>query len=192
MTAIENALVATQKVLVALLMAVAFVCLVVMVPVRYFDLPVPDLGEVSIAAIATLAFLCIGLLVRTGGHIAIEVADLVRPRRAKFVIRQLTNIGILLFVGVFGIQAYALLSSALRSGESSIALHIPLAIPMTALVVGLVLAAFHTLMNVTRDIRILRDPNGTFPSSVDAPSEAATDAAEDKTAAEDSEGGDRA
>lgn len=191
MTTLENALVAMQKVLVALLMAIAFVCLVVMVPVRYFDLPVPDLGEISIAAIATLAFLCIGLLVRTGGHIAIEVADLVRPRRAKFVIRQLTNIGILLFVCVFGVQAYALLSSALRSGESSIALHIPLAIPMTALVVGLVLAAFHTLMNVTRDIRILRDPNGAFPSSVDAPSEAAAEAAENE-AAQDTEGGDRA
>lgn len=186
MTTLENALVAMQKVLVALLMAIAFVCLVVMVPVRYFDLPVPDLGEISIAAIATLAFLCIGLLVRTGGHIAIEVADLVRPRRAKFVIRQLTNIGILLFVGVFGVQAYSLLSSALRSGESSIALHIPLAIPMTALVVGLVLAAFHTLMNVMRDVRILRDPNGAFPSSVDAPSEAAAEAAQD------TEGGDRA
>jgi len=186
MTSLENALVATQKVLVTLLMAIAFVCLVAMVPVRYFDLPVPDLGEVSIAAIATLAFLCIGLLVRTGGHIAIEVADLVRQRRAKFVIRQLTNIGILLFVGVFGVQAFGLLSSALRSGESSIALHIPLAIPMTALVVGLVLAAFHTVMNVSRDIRILRDPNGVFASSVDAPSEAAAEAAED------AEGGDRA
>lgn len=186
MTSIENVLVAVQKVMVGLLMAVAFVCLVVMVPVRYFDLPVPDLGEVSIAAIATLAFLCIGLLVRTGGHIAIEVADLVRARRAKFVIRQLTNVGILLFVGIFGVQAYALLGSSLRSGESSIALHIPLAIPMTALVVGLVLAAFHTLMNVTRDIRIMRDPSGVFVSSVDAPTEAAAEAAED------TEGGDRA
>lgn len=186
MTSVENVLVAIQKVLVTVLMAIAFACLVAMVPVRYFDLPVPDLGEVSIAAIATLAFLCIGLLVRTGGHIAIEVADLVRPRRAKFIIRQLTNVGILLFVGVFGIQAYGLLASALRSGESSIALHIPLAIPMTALVVGLILAAFHTVMNATRDVRIMRDPKGVFPSSVDAPSEAATEAAEA------AEGGDRA
>lgn len=185
MTSIENVLVAIQKVLVGLLMAIAFVGLVIMVPVRYFDLPVPDLGEVSIAAIATLAFLCIGLLVRTGGHIAIEVADLVRARRVKFIIRQLTNIGILLFVGVFGVQAYALLSSSLRSGESSIALHIPLAIPMAALVAGLILAAFHTVMNLTRDVQVMRDPNGVFPSSVDAPSEAAADAAE-------AEGGDRA
>lgn len=185
MTSIENVLVTVQQVLVGLLMAVAFVCLVIMVPVRYFDLPLPDLSEMSIASIASLAFLCIGLLVRTGGHIAIEVADLVRARRVKFVIRQLTNIGILLFVGVFGVQAYALLASALESGESSIALHIPLAIPMGALVVGLVLAVFHTAMNVTRDVRVMRDPNGVFPSSVDAPSEAAAEAAE-------AEGGDRA
>lgn len=180
MTSLENALVAAQKVAVAALMAIAFVCLVAMVPVRYFDLPVPDLGEVSIAAIVTLAFLCIGLLVRTGGHIAIEVADLVRSRRVKFAIRQLSNVGILAFVAVFGVQAQSLLASALRSGESSIALSIPLAIPMTALVVGLVLAAFHTVMNVVRDVRVMRDPAGTFPSSTDAPVEAATIAASDE------------
>jgi len=164
MTSIENALVAVQKVLVTVLMAAAFIALVVMVPVRYFDLPVPDLSEVSIAGIVTLTFLCIGLLVRTGDHIAIEVADLVRERRAKFAIRQLTNLGILLFVVVFGIQAYGLLAGVLRSGESSVALHIPHAVPFTALVIGLALAAFHTAMNAARDIRILRDPNATFGS----------------------------
>lgn len=186
MTSVENVLVTIQKVVVALLMAVAFVGLVVMVPVRYFDLPAPDLSEVSIAAIVTLTFLCIGLLVRTGGHIAIEVADLVRPRRVKFVVRQLANVGILLFVGVFGVQAYALLGAALRSGESSIALHIPLAIPMSALVVGLLLAAFHTVMNVMRDMHTLRDPNGVFASSLGAPSNTSAEVAED------AEGGDRA
>jgi TRAP-type C4-dicarboxylate transport system permease small subunit len=130
--------------------------------VRYFDLPMPDLGEASIACIVSLTFLCIGLLVRTGGHIAIEVSDLVRERRVKFAVRQLANLGILLFVATFGVQAYNLLASALRSGEASIALRIPLAVPFAALVIGLVLAAFHTLMNVVRDVRVLRAPGAVF------------------------------
>ena len=162
MTKVENALFAVQKVLVGVLMALAFVALVVMVPVRYFDLPLPDLSEASIAAVASLTFLCIGLLVRTGGHIAIEVAELLPSRPARFAVRQLANIGILLFVAVFGLQAQSLLAGAFRSGEASIAMGIPLTVPFTALVVGLVMAAFHTAMNVARDIRVMRTPDGEF------------------------------
>ncbi len=162
MTAIENVVLAVQRVLIGLLMAIAFAALVVMVPARYFDWPLPDLTEASIAAIACLTFLCVGLLVRTGDHIAIEVAALVPSRIARFIVRQLTNVGILLFVVVFGTQAVGLLESALASHEASIALRIPLAVPYTALAVGLVTAAFHTVMNVVRDIRVLRDPDATF------------------------------
>lgn len=162
MTMLENALFVAQKVLVALLMAVAFVGLVVMVPVRYFDLPVPDISEASIAAVASMTFLCVGLLVRTGGHIAIEVAALVPSRVARFVVRQLANIGILLFVVVFGVQAQSLLTAAIRSGEASIALGIPLAMPFTALVLGLIMAAFHTVMNAVRDVSVMRTRDGEF------------------------------
>lgn len=162
MTKLENLLFAVQKAIAGLLMAVAFIGLVIAVPVRYFDLRLPDMSEASVAAIACLTFLCVGLLVRTGGHIAIEVSASLPGKRVRFAARQLANAGVLLFVVVFGKQAVDLLASALRSHEASIALHIPLAAPYTALIVGIVLAAFHTAMNVFRDIRALRSADAEF------------------------------
>lgn len=162
MFTLEKSIVAGEKLAVMLAMMIAFLVVAIMVPKRYFNLPIPDLSELAITAIAVLTFLCIGLLVRTGGHIAIEVAALAKSRRLKFALRQVMNVGILLFVGTFGVQAFKMLESAINSGEATVALNIPMTVPFGALITGLVLAAFHTVMNFTRDVEVLRTPGAEF------------------------------
>jgi TRAP-type C4-dicarboxylate transport system permease small subunit len=162
MFTLEKSLVAGEKLAVMLAMMIAFLVVAVMVPTRYFNLPLPDLSELAITAIAVLTFLCIGLLVRTGGHIAIEVAALASSRRLKFILRQVANVGILLFVATFGVQAFKMLESAISGGEVTIALNIPLTVPFGALIIGLIFAAFHTVMNFARDVMVLRTPGADF------------------------------
>lgn len=162
MFSLERSLVAGEKLVVTLLMALAFLAVVVMIPVRYLGLVFPDLSEVSLMTIATLTFLCIGLLVHTGGHISIEVAGLVKSKVAQFTFRQIANLGILVFVVLFGIQAFKLLQSVIGNGGTTLVLHIPLVIPFGALIVGLLLAAFHAVMNCARDLKVLRDADADF------------------------------
>jgi TRAP-type C4-dicarboxylate transport system, small permease component len=100
--------------------------------------------------------------VRTGGHISIEVAALAKSQRLRFILRQIANVGILLFVVLFGIQAFKLLSAAMTGAWVSSEMSIPLSVPFGAMVIGLLFATFHTLMNLVRDLRVLRTPGAEF------------------------------
>ncbi|HJX79312.1 TRAP transporter small permease [Glutamicibacter sp.] len=162
MFTLEKSLVAGEKLVVTLLMIMAFAVIAFMVPVRYFNWQIPDLSEVAMYSIASLTFLCIGLLVRTGGHISIEVAALAKSQRLRFILRQIANVGILLFVVLFGIQAFKLLSAAMTGAWVSSEMSIPLSVPFGAMVIGLLFATFHTLMNLVRDLRVLRTPGAEF------------------------------
>lgn len=162
MFTLENYIVAGEKLALTIAMMVAFVAVTLMVPARYFNLRLPDLNELGTTSVVIVAFLCIGLLVRTGGHISIEVTSLLKSQRMRFIFRQIANVGILLFVGTFGVQALKLLESAISSGEATLGMNIPLVFPFGALVVGLILAAFHTLMNCARDLKVLRSPGAEF------------------------------
>lgn len=160
--AVERILVSIQRVLVTILLMVTFVLVAIQVAVRYFRLPLPDTSEVSLVAVAMLAFICIGLLVYTGGHISIEVVSLLPSKKLQFILRQVAGVGVLVFVVVYGAQAWRLFQFSLSSGESTLALRFPLAVPFACLVVGVVLAGFHTVMNAIRDVKTLLTPDAEF------------------------------
>jgi hypothetical protein len=57
MFTLEKSLVAGEKLVVTLLMIMAFAVIAFMVPVRYFNWQIPDLSEVAMYSIASLTFL---------------------------------------------------------------------------------------------------------------------------------------
>lgn len=171
MKSVELGILKVEQVLVTLLIAVTFLSVVLQVFVRFFKLPVPDSSDLSLIAIASMTFLCIGMLCYRAGHISVEVTNLLTSKKALFAVRMAAYLGVLAFVAIFGGFAMTLLSHSISSGEATVQMRIPMSVPYAALMAGLVLAAFHTCMNIWRDIVTLRDPDGEFDRAGDAEAE---------------------
>ncbi len=95
-----------------------------------------------------MTFIGSGLLVYTKGHISIEFSTLFNSKKVDFVVAVLTNIFMIVIAGVILNIGYSLLVYALESGEATMALRIPMAIPFSSLVIGLVLMLIHTIGNL--------------------------------------------
>lgn len=171
---LENGLLKLERVLVTLLIAVTFLTVVLQVIVRFFKLSIGDSSDLSLVSIAVMTFLCVGLLTHKGGHISIEVTNLLKSKRSLFFARTFTNVGILLFVVVFGIQAFKMLLFSISSGEATMQMRIPMVLPFGALVFGLVSAAFHAFMNFKRDLATYQDADAEFEVLSDVELEDAT------------------
>lgn len=159
---VEAGIVRIEKIVLGSLLAITFVLVCVQVVGRYFDLDIPDVAEASLVAIAMMTFLAIGLLTFTRDHISVDLNSLITSKTAKFVARQAAALGIFAFVAIFGFLALDLLRYALSSGEATVTMRIPMWLPFGTLVIGLVLAAFHSVMNVIRDVRVLRSEDLEF------------------------------
>lgn len=144
----EKVLSQIEKVVVTLMMVIMFITVCMQVVARFFNLKIPDTSDISLVAFAVMTFIGSGLLVYTKGHISIEVGTLFNSKKVDFIFSLLTNIFMLVFAGVVLNIGYSLLVYALESGEATMALRIPMAVPFSSLVIGLVLMLIHTIGNL--------------------------------------------
>jgi TRAP-type transport system small permease protein len=142
---IEKVIFQVEKAVITLMMATMFLTVVLQVIVRFFNLPIPDTSDISLVAFAVMTFIGAGLLVYQKGHITIEVNTLIKSKKVVFIFDVLSNIAMLVIVSIILSLGYSLLTFALESREATMALRIPLAIPFSALVIGLVLMLIHTI-----------------------------------------------
>ncbi|QOY36627.1 TRAP transporter small permease [Anaerobacillus isosaccharinicus] len=144
----ENILFQVERVIVTLMMATMFVTVFLQVVTRFFNLRIPDTTDISLVAFAVMTFIGAGLLVYTKGHITIEVSTLIKSKKIVFVFELLTHISLLVIIAVILNMGYSLLAFSIDSREATMALRIPMAIPFSALVIGLVLMLIHTIGNI--------------------------------------------
>ena len=142
---LEKVLYKIEKVIITLMMTIMFITVFLQVVARFFNLPIPDTTDISLVSFAVMTFIGAGLLVYKKGHITIEVSKLIKSKKIVFIFDLLTNIAMLIFIGVFLNIGWSLLSFSLRSGEATMALRIPMAIPFSAIVIGVVLMLIHTI-----------------------------------------------
>lgn len=142
---VEMVLFHIEKVVITLMMVVMFLTVVLQVIVRFFNLPIPDTSDISLVAFAVMTFIGAGLLVHQKGHITIEVSTLIKSKKIVFIFDVLANIAMLVIVSIILNLGYSLLSFSLESREATMALRIPMAIPFSALVIGLVFMLIHTI-----------------------------------------------
>jgi TRAP-type C4-dicarboxylate transport system permease small subunit len=134
-----------EKAIITLMMVLMFICVSLQVITRFFNLPIPDTSDISLVAFAVMTFIGAGLLVYTKGHITLEVSTLIKSKKIVFIFELLTNISLLIIIGVLLNIGFSLLTFALEGREATMALRIPMAIPFSALVIGLVLMTVHTI-----------------------------------------------
>ncbi|WP_160058333.1 TRAP transporter small permease [Alkalicoccus saliphilus] len=145
---LEKNLSKLEKILVTLMMMIMFVSVFIQVLSRFFNLPIPDTSDISLVSFAMMTFFGTGLLVYTKGHILIEITSLIKSQKIVFIFDVLSNIAMLIIGAILLNIGFALLMYFFENREATMALRIPLAVPFTSLVIGLVLMLVHTIGNL--------------------------------------------
>jgi len=131
--------------LVAMLVGISF-----SVAVRYFNLPLPDTGEIAIFAMAPLTFIGAAMCTYTGAHIAVDVIQQVRWPLVRRAGRVVTALAMIVFGAVYCWTALDFFQTALSSGERGLDLGIPISIPTFFFPLGMGLVVLHAVAELIR------------------------------------------
>jgi TRAP-type C4-dicarboxylate transport system permease small subunit len=122
----------------------------VSVAVRYFNLHLPDTGEIAIFAMAPLTFVGAAMCTYTGTHIAVDVIHQVRNAWVRRVGRLAAALAMIVFGAVYFHTALAFFRAALSSGERGLDLGLPVAIPAFFFPLGMALVVLHAVAELIR------------------------------------------
>ena len=131
--------------LAAMLVGISF-----SVAVRYFNLHLPDTGEIAIFAMAPFTFVGAALCTYSGAHIAVDVIQQVKKPWIRRVGRVITALAMIVFGAVYYWTAQEFFHSALTSGERGLDLGIPVAIPTFFFPLGMALVVLHAAAELIR------------------------------------------
>lgn len=140
---IENFL-CSLSLMVMLLMIFLSVC------VRYFNLPLPNVSEWALVAMAPLTFVGAAMCTKLGQHIAVDFVHQSRSMTLRKCAHLLVSLLLLLFSGIYTWLGLMLLDDAISSGETMIDLGTPVAIPVFCYFLGMLLMSIHALCQLIR------------------------------------------
>lgn len=122
----------------------------VSVAVRYFNLHLPDTGEIAIFAMAPLTFVGAAMCTYTGTHIAVDVIHQVRNAWVRRVGRLAAALAMIVFGAVYFYTAQEFFRAALSSGERGLELGTPVAVPTFFFPLGMALVVLHAVAELIR------------------------------------------
>lgn len=141
----ENVLFIIEKTVVMIAFALIFVTVVLQVFQRFLKLPIPDTTDLSVVSHAVFAFISVGMLFWTGGHITIEVHKMIKNKNLLFMIEMVMYGISLVFAGTFIYLGWDLFSYAFEGGSATMAMRIPLWIPYGSMLIGLILMVINVI-----------------------------------------------
>lgn len=131
--------------LLAMLLAV-----IVSVLARYFNLPIPDMSEIAIFAMAPLTFVGAAMCTYTGTHISIDIIQHVQSRHVRRLGRVIVALAMIVFGAVYFTTALDFFQGAMLFGERGLGLGIPLTIPTFFFPLGMALVLLHAVAELFR------------------------------------------
>lgn len=120
------------------------------VAARYFNLHLPDMGEIAIFAMAPLTFVGAAMCTYTGTHIAVDVIHQVKNTWTRRVARVVTALAMIVFGAVYFWTALGFFQAALDSGERGLDLGTPVAVPTFFFPLGMALVVLHAVAELIR------------------------------------------
>lgn len=147
---LEDNLAALEKRVAAVSLVVMILAILVTIVARFFNLPIPSLGEYALVAMSPVAFVGAAFCSYMHHHITIDVAELLKNRFLKTTLRIAAALAMATFSAIFTWLAWDLLTYAFSSGESLIDLGTPVWIPMGFMVLGAALMFIHAAFDVIR------------------------------------------
>lgn len=147
-----------EKAICITALAVMLFAIATNVLVRYFNLPVPNLSEWGIVAIAPLTFIGMAMCSYTGTHIAVDAIKSVRSHRVQRVARFVTAVASVIFATIYLYSGWIFMYGVLESGEKMMDMGTPLAFPLSFLPAGMALVLLHSVLELWRTVKDLAPP----------------------------------
>jgi TRAP-type C4-dicarboxylate transport system permease small subunit len=151
----EEKVYGVEKMICIAALAVMLVAISTSVLVRYFNLPMPNLSEWGIVAMAPLTFIGMAMCSYTGTHIAVDVIKSVKSAQIQRAARFATGLASVIFATVYLYSGWIFFDGMLESGEKMMDMGTPVAFPLFFLPAGMALVLFHAVLELWRTVRDL-------------------------------------
>lgn len=158
--AFEQRVYRAERTLAVASLAVMLFTVSASVAIRYFNLPLPNVAEWAVVAMAPLTFVGGAMCSYLHAHIAVDVVKLVKNALARRLARGVVALAMLGFSGVYVGLAWTLFLDALRSNEKMLDMGTPVYVSMAFLLAGMVLMTFHGALELWRVIANAPPPHG--------------------------------
>ena len=133
--------------LLVMLFAVAFgVC------IRFFDLPIPNVGEWAVVAMSPLTFVGAAMCSRMGQHISVDFIEQARSPQIRRLAQVLVALLMVVFAGIYAWLGWILLQDVIFTGERLLDMGTPLYVPIFFLFLGMVLMIVHSAFELARSV----------------------------------------
>ncbi len=139
----EKGLVAAELVVMVLALVIMLAAITLNVIVRSFNLPLPDLSEPALVSMAVLTFVGSAYAVYTGGHISVDLGEMIATAKSRRWVAWLVDLAIVTLSALILVYGSAFLVYVVSIGESTPGLGLPLALPVGCLIGGAALSILH-------------------------------------------------
>lgn len=139
----EQRLLRLERVLCSLSLAVMLLAVAVGVAIRFFNLPLPNVGEWAVVAMSPLTFVGAALCTGLQEHIAVDLVKMVRHHLVARLLRGTVALALLVFAGVYAWAGWMFLRESLDTGERMLDMGTPVALPVSFVLLGMVLMVVH-------------------------------------------------
>ncbi|KKM09067.1 hypothetical protein SY88_20670 [Clostridiales bacterium PH28_bin88] len=149
-----KALAKGEGIFVGVLLVVMSLAAFVQVLTRYvFKIPLPWIEEFIRYLMIWMVFVGGGLAVTTKSHLAIDVMEVILPRKISRVVSVVIDLVVLVFAVIFGYMSYQFMSSQIQLGQVSPALQVSMGWVDAAMLAGGILIAIHTVERLVNQFK---------------------------------------
>lgn len=133
--------------LLVMLFAVSF-----SVVIRFFHLPIANVGEWAVVAMSPLTFIGAAMCSRMGQHISVDFIDQAKSELVKRLAHTVVALLMVVFSGIYAWLGWILLLDVTETGERLLDMGTPLYVPIFFLFCGMILMLVHSAFALGRSI----------------------------------------
>lgn len=155
----EAVIVSVEKTVITAAMFVLLAAGLIQVVIRAMGFRSIGTDEVTSVMMVALIFIGAALTTATGDSISVEVADIIKSARIRWFVKLVVLLITVLFGCVFTFFAFEFMNVALASGEKSLQLSIPKALPTGLMALGGALLTLHAVISIPGHLAQWSDPD---------------------------------
>jgi len=155
---LESGIFKAESIIITVSLVAMFLAVVVQVLTRTLGMSSVGMTEIGMLGMSILTFIGTSAITYSKDHITIELEQVIRSKQVVHWMKVITDIIMIIFGAVFISVAYSFFQFTITSGDKTIELGIPVAIPIGAMLLGIVLMIFHALCDLIRLFQRRKDP----------------------------------
>lgn len=158
---IERKIFKVEAIIIATALAIIFIAVTVQVLIRMLGMNSVGTTEIAMVSMSILTFIGTSATMYTKDHITIEITQLIKSQKLVYWVNVILTMLLLVFGIVFIRIVYTLLNFTLYSGDKTLELGIPLAIPIGSMVLGILLLIIHSICDLIKLYQTRNEKNVT-------------------------------